>query len=138
MFPILAGAGDGVIRCSPDGRPWFVPHGVGFLRRDYQPGANSGRCRVSAETPAWPRAHVEDLCFNVLTPPLGGDPSHPRTGPAARAFNGIRLAIRNLTTRLRQTLGSLGREHTLNPNLWINRRRVFKNQHAVGTVRSRS
>ena len=73
------------------------------------------------------RWHIENRCFYVLDTVLGDDASRTRTGHAARALNGIRLATLNLARRLRQSVGALCREHALKPNLLMNRLRIFKN-----------
>ena len=73
------------------------------------------------------RWHIENRCFYVLDTVLGDDASRIRTGHAARALNGIRLATLNLARRLAQTVGALCREHALKPNLLMNRLRIFEN-----------
>ena len=80
------------------------------------------------------RWHIENRCFYVLDTVmyvldtvLGDDASRSRTGHAARALNGIRIATLNLARRLAQTVGSLCRERALNPNLLMDRLRIFKN-----------
>ncbi len=73
------------------------------------------------------RWNIENRCFYVLDTVLGDDDSRTRTGHAARALNGIRLATLNLARRFNQTVGSLCREHALKPNLLMNRLRIFKN-----------
>ena len=55
------------------------------------------------------RWQIENRCFYVLDTSLGDDAS--RTGHAAHALTSIRLATLNLARRLRQTVGSLCREH---------------------------
>lgn len=73
------------------------------------------------------RWHIENRCFYVLDTVLGDDASRSRTGHAARALNGIRLATLNLARRLTQSVGALCREHALKPNLLMNRLRILKN-----------
>ncbi len=73
------------------------------------------------------RWHIENRCFYVLDTVLGDDASRSRTSHAVVVLNDIRLATLNLACRLTQTVGSLCREHTLNPNLLMNRLRIFKN-----------
>ena len=73
------------------------------------------------------RWHIENRCFYVLDTVLGDDASRSRTGHAARALNGIRLATLNLARRLTQTVGSLCPEHALKPNRLMSRLRIFKN-----------
>ena len=73
------------------------------------------------------RWHIENRCFYVLDTSLGDDASRTRTGRAAHALTSIRLAAINLARKLRQTVGSLCREHALKPNLLLNRLRIFKN-----------
>lgn len=73
------------------------------------------------------RWHIENRCFYVLDTSLGDDASRTRTGHAAHVLTSIRLITINFARRLRQTVGSLCREHALKTNLLLNRLRIFKN-----------